>query len=267
LIYADDFIDPTTGWPQEEFDNYNVGYHEPDYYHIDVRAAQDRRLVTTPDKQRYGDFTDEIKVFTEPNNTAASGDFRYGTVLRRSGDQYYAFTISPRTQRWYVLKSSPTALEVLKEGSDESIQGLEKEDTLRVDATGSTFFFHINDHLVAQVSDPDYAEGEVGFYVQTLDSPRVHAHFESIAIRDLDAPQLICTVIATALRIRSGPGTAYSPVRFLPTGEEIEALGRSEDGKWIQVKVGDIDMSGWVYYKEGFETCNFSVADLPVTSP
>jgi hypothetical protein len=267
MQYQDDFVDSAIGWLQEEFDNYNVGYYELEYYHVDVRAAQDRRLVTTPDKKSYGDLTDEIKVFTEPNNTAASGDFRYGMVLRRAGDQYYAFTISPRTKQWYVLKSSPSALVVLNEGSDDSIQGLEKEDTLRVDAKGSTFFFHINDHLVAQVNDPDYAEGEVGFYVQTLDSPRAHIHFDSIAIQDVDAPQLKCTVIATALRIRSGPGTSFSPVRFLPTGEEIEVLGRSEDGKWLQVKVGDGDGSGWVYNSKGFESCDFNVADLPVASP
>jgi hypothetical protein len=267
LHYQDDFSDPTSGWSQEKFDNYFIGYHEPDYYHIDIRSANDKELVFTPEKKSYSDATIETTVFTDPSNTATTGDFRYGPAFRRSGDQYYAFTVSPRTKQWYVLKSSPSALVVLKEGNDASIQGLEGEDTLRVDVKGSTFFFHINDHLVDQVSDPDYAEGEVGFYVQTFDSQHAHVHFDSVAIRDVEAPQLKCTVIATAIRVRSGPSTAFDPILFLPSGESIEALGRSRDGNWIQVKAGASGQSGWVYNSDGFVSCNFSAADLPVINP
>jgi hypothetical protein len=168
-------------------------------------------LVTVPGKITFDDATIEEQVFIDPNNTAAEGDFRYGLAFRRSGSQFYAFTISPRTRQWFVLKSSPTAIEVLKEGTDASIQGLEAEDTLRVDAKGSTFFFHINDKLVDQVSDPDYASGEVGFFVQTFDVPHVHVHNDAITIREVDAPQLVCTVITQAIRVRSGPSTLRPP--------------------------------------------------------
>ncbi len=61
-------------------------------------------------KQTFGDFTMETKVWADPNNTAKTGDFRYGLVFRRSGNQYYAFVVSPRTKTWYVLKSSPGGL-------------------------------------------------------------------------------------------------------------------------------------------------------------
>ena len=36
-----------------------------------------------------------------------------GLAFRRSGDQYYAFAISQRTKKWYVLKSTPNALVIL----------------------------------------------------------------------------------------------------------------------------------------------------------
>ena len=42
-------------------------------------------------------------------------------------------------------------------------------DVLRVDAQGSNFSFSINDQPVSQVTDADYATGEVGLYVQTFD--------------------------------------------------------------------------------------------------
>ncbi len=191
VLYGDDFTDPSSGWPQENYDNYFIGYHEPDYYHVQVQSPNDKTLVPVPGKPTFEDATIEVKVFTDLDNTAEGGDYLYGVVFRRSGDQYYAFTISPSTKKWYVLKSSLNALEVLREGSDDSIQGtsLDTQDTLRVDTKGSSLFFHINDKLVEQFSDTSYTSGEVGFYVQTFDRTRIHAHFNSITIRDVQSLQ------------------------------------------------------------------------------
>jgi hypothetical protein len=107
--------------------------------------------VFEPTKQSFGDLTVELQVLAAASKTAPTGDFRYGLAFRRAGDQYYAFTISPRTKRWSVLKSSPNQLTVLSEGTDAGIHDLDSDDTLRVDAQGSDFFFHINDQLVGQV--------------------------------------------------------------------------------------------------------------------
>jgi len=265
--YQDDFADPASGWPKEEFDNYFIGYHEPDYYHVDVRSPNDKELVPVPDKASYGDVTIEATVFTDPNNTAATGDFLYGLAFHRSGDQYYAFTISPRSQKWAMLKSSPNQLEVLKEGSDDSIRGLEAADTIRVDVQGSTFFLHINDRLVDQVSDTEYTEGEVGLYVQTLDTPRAHIHFDSLTIRDVEAPQLVCSVTSNAMRVRSGPSTTFDPIEFVAREERIKPQGRSLEGDWIKVRVEGSDKQGWIFYHPSWLSCNFAIADLPVIEP
>jgi hypothetical protein len=268
VLYEDDFTNPSSGWPKETYDNYYIGYHEPDYYHVQVQSPNDKTLIPVPGKPIFEDATVEIKVFTDLDNTSESGDYLYGLVLRRSGDQYYAFTISPSTKKWYVLKSSLNALEVLREGSDESIQGmsLETQDTLRVDAKGSSFFFHINDKLVDQFSDPDYTSGEVGFYVQTFDRTRIHAHFNSITIRKVQPP-LMCNVTAATLYLRSGPGTEFVPVTFLTKGDRIEPLGHSIDGKWISVRVESSDQQGWVINIPEYVSCNIAVTDLPMVGP
>src|SRR5215211_1088072 len=186
VIYKDDFTDPATNWPEDKFDNYFIGYHEPEYYHVEITGGNARTTVFEPQKQSIGDATLELQVLTASGKTATIGDFRYGLAFRRSGDQYYAFTISPRTKKWYVLKSSPSGLTVLKEGTDDDIHELDTDDDLRVDLQGSNFIFHINNQLVGQVSDPDYATGEVGFYVESLDSANTHIHFDTLVIRDLD---------------------------------------------------------------------------------
>src|SRR5512145_3243731 len=164
VLYEDNFTDPATGWPEDKFDNYFVGYHEPEYYHIEITSPHSRTTIFEPGKISYNDFTVELQVLTAAAKTAPEGDFRYGLAFRRSGDQYYAFTISPRTKQWFFLKSSPNKLEVLSEGTDAGRNELDIDDLLRVDAQGSTFSFHINDRLMGEVTDPDYSSGEIGFY-------------------------------------------------------------------------------------------------------
>ncbi len=147
--------------------------------------SNDHTVVPLPDPS-FADLTDstvEAEVLVSEANTSPTGEFRYGLVVRRSGNRYYAFTVSPRTQTWWVLKSSSAGLEVLSEGTDDTIQGLGVLDTLRVDAKGSEFTFHINGRIVSEVNDPDFASGQVGFFVETLDVPQAHIHYDSMVIR------------------------------------------------------------------------------------
>jgi sulfatase modifying factor 1 len=187
-FYEDDFTDIASGWPQEqEFANYYLGYHEPEYYHVEVHASHDRALVALPDHQ-FGDFTAESEIFVSISNTDTNGDFIYGLAVRRTGNLYYAFVISPQTQSWQVLKSDASGITTLDQGDDPSIQGLERSDSLRIDAIGPNMAFHINGHVVAQLSDPDYAEGEISLYTETFDSQRAHIHFDSLIIGPAESP-------------------------------------------------------------------------------
>jgi hypothetical protein len=264
VIYRDDFTDVKSGWPNSlEFGNYYIGYHEPDRYHVEVHVPNDRAVVAVP-KRTFGDFTMETKALVEPNNTAKTGDFRYGLVFRRSGNQYYAFVVSPRTKSWHVLKSSPAGLVELKKGSNDSIQGLTADDTLRVDAKGSTFFLHINDQDVGQVSDADYAGGEVGFLVETQDSPRVHIHYGATTIREVETPQLVCTVTTDALNVRGGPSITSMVIMVIQRNARMEPLARSADGYWINVRVEGGNQVGWVSSTPGLTACNVPVGDLPM---
>ena len=155
-------------------------------------------------------------------------------MFRRSGDQYYAFAISQRTKQWYVLKSAPNALTILAEGTDESIHDADAGDVLRVDAQGANFSFSINDQLVSQVTDADYATGEVGFFVQTFDATTAHVHFDELTISDYE-PSLVCEIKALFLNVRRGPSTDYPSSTFLSKGDTIEPLGHSEDGDWLLI--------------------------------
>jgi hypothetical protein len=265
LLYEDDFTNPSTNWPDRKFDNYFVGYHEPEYYHIEITSPNSKTTVFEPQKRSFTDFTVELDVLTVSAKTAAEGDFRYGLAFRRSGDQYYAFTISPRSGKWFVLKNSPSALTVLSEGTDASIQDLDQDDTLRVDAQGSNFLFHINDKLVGQASDPEYVTGEIGFYVESFDSPNTHIHFDKLIIRDV-ALDLVCDIKGGTANVRNGPGKTYAQVALLSDGDTVKALGISAN-RWIKIVVTGSTEPGWVSYSEGYMSCSPTVDLFPLVSP
>jgi hypothetical protein len=265
--YVDDFTDPTTGWPNAlVFDNYYIGYHEPEFFHVEVHAPHDKAIVVVP-KQSFDDFTAETSVFVDPNNTAQTGDFRYGLVFRRSGSQFYAFVISPRTQTWYALKSSPSGVTELARGTNDAIQGLKSPDALRVDAVGSSFALHVNDQLVGQVSDADYAAGDAGFIVETLDSPRAHIHYDSLAIGQADTTAPSCTVVVSGLNLRRGPGTSYPILGYARASAVVEPLGRSRDGGWLFVRAGDAGPTVWISSAPVYIDCSVPIGDLPVQGP
>jgi hypothetical protein len=265
-LYRDDFTNPGTGWPEAKFDNYFIGYHEPEYYHVEVVSPNFKTTVFEPEKQTFDDATIEVKAFTAASRTAESGDFSFGIAFRRSGDQYYAFAISQRTKKWYVLKSTPNALSVLAEGTDENIHNADEGDLLRVDAQGGNFSFSINDQLVSQVIDGDYAAGDVGFFVQSFDAPNAHVHFDELTINDFE-PSLVCRVRALFLNVRNGPGTEYPFYSFLSNGDSVEPLGRSEDGDWLLIALDEKGNPKWVYNSTSFLTCNAAVDNLPVMPP
>jgi hypothetical protein len=157
-------------------------------------------------------------------------------------------------------------LEVLAQGTENSIHDLDSADALRVDASGTNLFFHINDRLVGQVTDPDYAQGEVGFYVETLDAANVHIHFDTLLVRDVEV-SLLCDINADTLYVRGGPGKRFTPIGVLSSGDRVEPLGRSPDGQWAKIGMEGNENPGWIFISEAFMACNAPIDALPTVSP
>jgi hypothetical protein len=269
VLYQDDFTNPASGWPDAEFGNFLIGYHEPEYYHIVIKTAHVKApVVSIPDPatHNYSDATIELVVQTVSGRTATDGDYRYGLVFRQTGDNYYAFTISPTTKKWEVLKSSRSVLAVLKEGVDENIHDLDLDDLLRVDAQGSNFLFSINDRLVGQVTDTDFPEGTVGLYAENIENTNTHVHFNTLTVREVNF-SMTCTIPeGGTVYVRSGPSQTFPQIGVLSGGDTVQALGISSN-QWIQIVVEGSDEPGWVSFFEGFITCTPSVDLFPIVSP
>ena len=265
--YQDDFTNPSTEWNEATLGDYHVGYHEPEWYEIEVKSPNSKvPVVPVPNREVHEDATIELEVSTFSTKTAAEGDFRYGLVFRRSGDLWYGFFISQPTKTWYVVKNTAAGQQVLAEGVEESIHERDVNDILRVDAQGSSFVFHINDTLVRTVTDADYASGEVGFYVESIDNPQTHIHFDRLTIADLNL-SFTCTIKeGGTVNVRMGPGTQFPSFGVLDSGDTVKALGKSSS-LWVQVVVDGSEEPGWVSYSDGYMTCTPGIDLFPVINP
>ena len=266
VLFDDEFTNPGSGWDDAKLGDYFVGYHGPDWYHIEIDSPNEKVAISEPSRTKYDNITLELQAFAVAAKTAPTGDFRFGLAFRRSGEEYYAFTISPTTKKWAMLKVSPDNIETLKEGTDDSIHGLDGKDVLRVDAMGSSFLLHINDHLVAPVTDSSYASGEVGLFAQTLDSPKIHIHDDTFTIRTLQL-DLSCTINGGTFNVRTGPGKSFPQVAVLSAGTTLEPTGVSPNREWIQIKLKDSNDLGWVSFSEGFMSCTPSLDLFPIINP
>src|SRR5712691_9368805 len=69
VLYHDDFTNPATGWSEDKFDNYFIGYHEPEYYHVEITSPNYKTTVFAPEKRSFADVTIELQVLTVSKKT------------------------------------------------------------------------------------------------------------------------------------------------------------------------------------------------------
>jgi hypothetical protein len=190
VLYTDDFTDLTRGWPQvrEKVEPYFYGYHPTDFYHVQIDAANDCLSVPRELDFTLDNFMLELEAFVFQPLSEPEGDFQYGVTLRQtSRNEFYAFVISSRTQRWQVLKSSPEGMAVMAEGDRGSIRGDVEmtRDKFFVIANGPRMTFFVNGELIADLSDDGYSAGHAGLITETFDNTQAHVHNDSFVLWDL----------------------------------------------------------------------------------
>ncbi|MBK9051030.1 MAG: SUMF1/EgtB/PvdO family nonheme iron enzyme [Chloroflexi bacterium] len=196
LLLADEFTNPESGWPSADEENGFVGYHPPDYYHVEVSQTEGEKLVSPG--LSYGDVAVEALVFVDHTDTT-SGDFWYGLVTRREGDNYYLFAIGPRSRRWQISRHEATGFTTLAEGESPAITTDLGENTLLAEAVGSFLRFTINGTPLTTIHDDTLTRGDIGFYVATLDESLAHVHYDQLTVRQLAEGDVVAAAAATPI--------------------------------------------------------------------
>lgn len=193
-IGRDEFTSVIDGWPNDPTD-VETGYHQPDYYHLS--AAGGRPIPTTAfyAGESINNFILEADVFVDNDVAVPGGDYRYGLAFRHDNGHYYAFVINLSEKSWAVLKYLDAATsETRAMGTSPDINGqgnttAEVEDRLTVIANGPAMTFLIDGQIVAHVSDADFAEGQVGFFAESLSGHYGHFHFDRIILQAINTSE------------------------------------------------------------------------------
>jgi formylglycine-generating enzyme required for sulfatase activity len=105
-------------------------------------------------------------------------------------------------------------VEILAEGDIESLTAENVSDVLRVDGAGSDFLFSINGRIVSYLQDGDYAAGELGFIVETLDETRAHIHYDSLLVTQAEMDM---AAAPTAVVVEPPPDATVGAETAVPT--------------------------------------------------
>jgi len=203
LLLTDEFEDVLSGWYQAAapVEEYFYGYHPTDFYHVQVSAPEG--CLAVRHDIPLNDFIVDVDIFKARTETE-NGDYRHGLVIREGDGEFYAFLISPISKEWQIVKNSLSGINILDQGSQQSIRGesQDERDRMTIIANGPELSLSINGRLVSTVFDDSFREGNLGFIVQTLDEPYAHIHFDRIFVWDLPesamVPQMPETTPTTA---------------------------------------------------------------------
>ena len=172
-----------------------------------------------------------------------------------------AAPVAPDIAGWGYVKTLQTRLR--SEPAGKAIAAISAGE--RLDILGAS-----PDHVWLKVRyqpDPDkeaqtgwVLASQVQYYVDMADIPVVDETGES-ATAPQPEPRGEAIVTARALNLRAGPGVDQSRIGLLRSGQEVQVLGRSDNGQWLKIMTenGEIGWAAALWLKS-----DIAVEDLPV---
>jgi len=175
-LFADDFSDPTIGWPVGDDGNIRYEYLNNEY----------RILVRNTDwwaGARPGFLASDYNLTVDVRN--ATGNYgSYGLAFGLSDDwsQYYSLEIDP--DGWYGIYLIDDGNWIaLAEGYSNSVNTGTTMNQLKIKRDGALIEAYANGALLASVSDGSYTGmREVGLIVFTYDVPNVDVMFDNFVV-------------------------------------------------------------------------------------
>jgi hypothetical protein len=178
VLFQDDFSDPSSGWDRVSVEVGVTDYADGAY----------RIYVSTSNTDVWANpglnFND---VYVEVDATKVGGDDNndYGVVCRYQGsDNFYFFVIS--SDGYYVIGKMVDGVHqfigVESMPTSEAIKTGNVTNHLRAGCVGSQLSLTVNDELLAEYEDIDFATGDVGLIAGSFDQAGVDIHFDNFVV-------------------------------------------------------------------------------------
>ena len=152
VIFQDALTSNTKGW----LDDGTHCFFKSGGYHIKLSY-----FCIAPTTIPEGNLTISVNV----KEVSGSNDFPFGIVLRRSGQQYYAFEIDSQSEWVFFKATSASAKDTTLHTYTTNAaihKGLNATNTLKVVIRGTVYACYVNGTLMGQVTDSSYSSGQVG---------------------------------------------------------------------------------------------------------
>ncbi|MCU0489788.1 MAG: hypothetical protein MUE67_12660 [Anaerolineales bacterium] len=179
VLFRDDFSSSASGWDQVKAASGETDY-QAGFYRIWVNEPY-LDLWANPGLG-FGD----VRLEAEAKKAAGPDDNLFGLICRsnEAGDQYYYFVIS--SDGYYgigkVSGQDQKLLSAEKMMPSEAILPGGRTNRLRADCIGERLAFYVNDQLLAEVQDLEYARGDVGLTAGTFEQAGVDIYFDNLVV-------------------------------------------------------------------------------------
>jgi hypothetical protein len=179
VLFQDDFSDTSSGWEIQSIEQFGTMDYFDGYYRIQVLG--DHNLLWVGPGLNFADVrleADMIKVI-------GGSDDLFGLVCRATDkDNYYFFVIS--SDGYYgigkMINGVQSMIDATGMNPSEIISQGKTINHLRADCIAESLEFTINGQLVAQVSDFDLTDGDVGLLVGNLDTGENVILFDNFSV-------------------------------------------------------------------------------------
>jgi hypothetical protein len=184
VLFLDDFSKPDSGFHQQA-DADAITEYVDGQYKIEVFTPQ--LNVWSVNGPKFADAVVEVNAHT----AAGSENNLYGLICRYRDDKnFYFFAVS--ADGYYAIgkvkeNDSKTGEIILLsskvyEPSDQIVTG-QGVNHLQASCVAQTLTLSVNDQPIAQVTDPDFTDGQVGLIAGTFDEPDTDVRFDDLVIK------------------------------------------------------------------------------------
>jgi len=176
IVYADDFSDAQTGWPEAQGAQ-DAFYYRDGRYVIEINTKNYFRPISG------GENLQDVVITVDTRVESSSGDGDYGVMCRYADtenfymfeitqDAYYAIYMMVNGE-WYPLRDytySPSLENVT-------------DAVFKVSCIGDTLTFAVNDVLLGAVNDSTIPAGDYGIFAGTFDQAGNTISFDNLKVQ------------------------------------------------------------------------------------
>jgi hypothetical protein len=179
ILFSDDFSNTDKKWDQADTASASTDYYN-DAYRIVVKEANSDAW-SNPGKES---FTD-VEIEVDATKNAGPNDNDFGIICRYTDVSKFYYAVISSDGYYGIMKmtgngGNPIGNESMLE-SDKIFQGSAKNH-IRFDCVGSTLTLYVNSTQIAQQTDTEYTEGNIGLLAGTFDTIGTDILFDNFVV-------------------------------------------------------------------------------------